>query len=106
MGVSGSLVAVPVWVPIMVALHEKLPVRDFDVPEGIRNANTCDLSHLIATRWCPKIRPEHFLKESVVDTCTLHGPGRMTARVRSEFSSTRSGPPSKQTVKKKRDLIF
>jgi penicillin-binding protein 1A len=105
-GVSGSLAAVPVWAPVMIALHEKLPVRDFGVPDGIRSENICDLSHLIATRWCPKVRPEHFLQEAVIDTCALHGPARnrVKSSLRDDFSGT-SGKKS-GAASKKRTLMF
>jgi penicillin-binding protein 1A len=100
-GVTGSLAAVPVWVPVMTALHEGMPVRDFDVPEGIKSEDLCDESHLIATRWCPKVRPEHFLKETVVDTCALHGPSRAPAKTsHDDFFRT------SVREKKKRKLMF
>jgi penicillin-binding protein 1A len=105
-GVSGSLAAVPVWVPVMIALHEKLPVRDFAVPDGIRSENICDQSHLIATQWCPKVKSEHFLREAVIDTCTLHGPARNRAKasLRDGFSGTsRKGSG---TTSKKHTLTF
>jgi penicillin-binding protein 1A len=104
-GVTGSLAAVPVWVPIMIALHQGLPVEDFGVPEGIRTENLCSTSHLIATRWCPDVKQEHFFKESVVDTCTVHGPGRMTVK---RAQRDLFGTSTKETGKtsKRRKLMF
>jgi penicillin-binding protein 1A len=104
LGVTGSIAAVPVWVPTMQALHQKLPVRDFEVPEGIRTEKLCDQSHLIATRWCPKVKPERFLKEAVVDTCALHGPGRAVQTARSDFYGT--SKTVKKSAAKKRKLTF
>ena len=105
-GVSGSIAAVPVWAPVMIALHEKLPVRDFAVPDGIRSEQLCDQSHLIATRWCPKVRPEHFLQEAVIDTCNIHGPARN--RVRASSHDDFSGTPVKRsgTASKNHKLMF
>jgi penicillin-binding protein 1A len=105
LGVTGSIAAVPVWVPVMGALHKDLPVKDFDVPEGIKTEKLCDQSHLIATHYCPKVRPEHFLKESVIDTCTLHGPGRISKAVQRDFFGTSSKPADKKAATK-RDLMF
>ncbi|MCU0609866.1 MAG: PBP1A family penicillin-binding protein, partial [Chitinispirillaceae bacterium] len=68
-GVTGSLVAVPVWVPIMVALHKNLPIKDFEMPSGIKSEKLCDESHLIANDFCPKQKYDYFLTESVIDTC-------------------------------------
>jgi penicillin-binding protein 1A len=105
-GVTGSLVAVPVWVPIMIALHRNLPVRDFEVPkEGIKHEKICDESHLIATRFCPKVREECFLAESVVDTCAIHGPGRVAKTVRKDVFGSSSKPP-KNHEKKKKNLMY
>jgi penicillin-binding protein 1A len=103
-GVTGSLAAIPVWVPVMTALHRGLPVRNFEEPEGIREEKLCSESHLIATRWCPKVKPEHFLAESVVDTCDLHGPARRKARTPGDDFF---GTPARDAGKgKKRKLMF
>jgi penicillin-binding protein 1A len=103
-GVTGSRAAVPVWVPVMTALHKGMPVRDFDVPEGIKSENLCGESHAIATRWCPKVKQERFLKESVVDTCALHGPSR--ARAQSSNDGFFRTPARKTGRDKKRKLMF
>jgi penicillin-binding protein 1A len=105
LGVTGSIAAIPVWVPVMTALHRDLPVEDFDVPEGIRTERLCDESHLIATRWCPKVREEHFLKESVIDTCTIHGQGRTAKVERKDYFGTSSKGENKSTSKRS-NLIF
>lgn len=103
-GVTGSVAAVPVWVPVMAALHEGLPVMNFDVPDGIKSENICDESHCIATRWCPKVRQEYFPEESVVDTCTLHGPGRVQAKSSRDVFFRVS--PKETDKGKKRKLMF
>jgi len=105
-GVTGSIAAVPVWVQAMVALHDKMPVRDFEVPDGIRTENLCDQSHLVATRWCPKVKPEHFLKESVVDTCAVHGPGRAVKTARQHDFFGTSQKETKRLASKKSKLMF
>ena len=105
LGVTGSIAAIPVWVPTMIALHRDLPVEDFDVPDGIRTEKLCDDSHLIATRWCPKVKEEHFFKESVIDTCTIHAQGRMAKSERKDFFGT-SSAGTKKLSSKKDNLIF
>jgi penicillin-binding protein 1A len=72
-GVTGAIAALPVWVPIMIALHRHLPEMDFAMPEGIKAEKLCDESHLIATDACPSVKTDYFLSDAVVDTCTLHG---------------------------------
>ncbi|MBN1127894.1 MAG: PBP1A family penicillin-binding protein [Chitinispirillaceae bacterium] len=94
-GVTGSIGAVPVWVTVMSALHRNLPVRYFKVPPGIKSMNLCNESHLIATKSCPKAKPDFFLKEAVIDTCTLHGKGRVADRTRID----RFGPDSRPVVR-------
>ncbi len=72
-GVTGAVAAVPVWVPVMIALHRHLPEQDFAMPEGIKAERLCDESHLIATDACPSTKTDYFLSDAVVDTCPLHG---------------------------------
>ena len=105
LGVTGALVAVPIWVPAMIALHKSLPTEDFEVPEGIRSEKICDDSHLIATRYCPKVKSEYFLAESVVDTCAMHGPGRTVRAAGKDVFGSLSKRPKKET-KTKRKLTF
>jgi penicillin-binding protein 1A len=94
-GVSGSIGAVPVWAPAMAALHRNLPVKNFTMPSGIKSERLCAESHLIATRSCPIIKPDIFLKETIVDTCTLHGRNKQPATERHDVF----GPRSKTVVK-------
>ncbi|MBN1128991.1 MAG: PBP1A family penicillin-binding protein [Chitinispirillaceae bacterium] len=71
-GVSGSIGALPIWVPIMQALHQDLPQRYFKAPKGITSVRLCTESHLIATRRCPKTRIDYVPKGTVIDTCAVH----------------------------------
>jgi penicillin-binding protein 1A len=100
-GVTGSLVAVPIWVPTMIALHKNLPVEDFEMPEGIKSEKLCTESYLIATRNCPSTKIDYFLKETVVDTCTLHGSGRKGKVIRKDLFGSASKAETKQVKKKK-----
>lgn len=104
-GVTGSLVAVPIWVPTMIALHKDLPVEDFDVPTGIKSAKLCAESFLIATRNCPKTKTDYFLKETVVDTCTIHNSGRKTNTIHKDIFGTTS-KSEKTPTKKKKNRMF
>jgi penicillin-binding protein 1A len=108
-GVSGSIGAVPVWAPAMAVLHRNLPVKGFPMPKGIKSERLCDESHLIATRSCPKVRPDIFLQETIVDTCTLHGKYKQTTIERRDVFGPRSKADIRQadsTVKKKRKTQF
>jgi penicillin-binding protein 1A len=102
-GVSGSIAAVPVWVPTMVALHKDLPVKYFGMADGIKTEKLCNESHLIATRSCPKVKPDWFFRETVVDTCTMHGPGRKVNKSRTDMFGAGAASVKNKVVKKKKN---
>jgi penicillin-binding protein 1A len=108
-GVTGSLCAVPVWVRIMQPLHKKLPIKDFDVPEGIKTAMMCKESHKVAIPACPKAESEFFFEETELDTCDIHGSSgsKKPSNMIKLFSGQQSTAPKKSTdTKKKRPLMF
>jgi penicillin-binding protein 1A len=104
-GVTGSVVAVPIWVPTMIALHRNLPVEDFEMPSGIKKETICAKSSLIATRNCPETRTDYFLEDAVIDTCTVHLPGKKGKTGRKDLSGATSKSDGKQ-VKKKKEIMF
>jgi penicillin-binding protein 1A len=103
-GVTGAVAAIPVWVPIMVALHRNLPEMDFDMPEGIKTEQLCDESHLIATDACPSSKPDFFLSDAAVDTCPLHGAGRINRSEKKDIFGT-TASEEKRKEKKKSQLF-
>ncbi len=103
-GVTGAVAALPVWVPIMIALHRYLPELDFDMPEGIKAERLCDESHLIATDACPSVKTDYFLSDAVVDTCTMHGKGRAAKVEKKDIFGT-TALDEKRKAKKKNQLF-
>jgi penicillin-binding protein 1A len=103
-GVTGAVAAVPVWVPIMIALHRHLPEMDFDMPEGIKTEQLCDESHLIATDACPHVKTDYFLSDAVVDTCSLHGTKRAAESDKKDVFGT-TVQDEKQKKQKKNQLF-
>jgi membrane carboxypeptidase/penicillin-binding protein len=103
-GVSGAIVAIPVWVPMMIAAHRGMKVVDFERPEGIKSITLCKESHLTAVRQCPKVDYEFFYDSTLVDTCDIHGPGRY----RKDSNMNIFGTPIRKEIpdKKKRPLMF
>jgi len=76
-GVTGSLYAVPLWVDAMKALHRDLPVQDFRRPEGVKGAMICTQSYGLARGACPNKAAEYFKSGTALDSCTVHGLGRV-----------------------------
>ncbi|HEX2955544.1 MAG TPA: PBP1A family penicillin-binding protein [Chitinispirillaceae bacterium] len=108
-GVTGSICAIPVWVKTMQPLHKKLPVKDFEAPEGIKAAMMCKESHKVALPSCPKAEAEFFFAETELDTCDIHDSrsGRKPSNMIKLFSGQQSTAPKKTTgTKKKRPLMF
>jgi penicillin-binding protein 1A len=105
-GVTGSIAAVPVWVPVMIALHQNLPLKNFAAPEGIKHEKLCDESHLIASRYCTKLKDECFFEETVIDTCDIHGPGKHSKPIHRESFGGAGGGEKKKEEKKKKKQIF
>ncbi len=106
-GVTGSFAAIPVWVRTMKPLHKKLPVKDFEVPEGIKAVMMCKESHNVALPSCPKAESEFFFAETELDTCDIHGGrgGRKPANMIKLFSGQQSTTTKKATNTKKK-LMF
>ena len=104
-GVSGSLTAVPIWVPTMIALHKNLRIEDFAMPPGIKSEKLCTESYLIATRNCPNTKIDYFLKDEVVDTCTLHRSGGKGKIIHKDIFGTTTKSESRQAKKKKNSLF-
>jgi penicillin-binding protein 1A len=101
-GVTGSLGAIPVWVPTMMALHRSLRIEQFSVPSGIMRLRICDTSHKLATQFCPKYVEEYFIDGFPPDTCDVHGPqrGRKQGSVLKRFGTKKADRDDKARRKK------
>ena len=59
---TGATAAGPVWAEYMKAIHQNLPVKDYDRPEsGLVTMNVCTESGLIPTQYCPDTMEEIFI---------------------------------------------
>ncbi len=71
--ITGAHTALPVWSDFMLAAHETLEVKDFQVPSGIIFKTICLESGLLATDRCPRIITDVFTEETVPkEVCDLH----------------------------------
>jgi penicillin-binding protein 1A len=71
---TGGAIAAPIWFDfIKEALEE--PPHPFPVPKGIIFCNIDPTTGCLATRWCPKIIKEAFIKNTEPTSyCTQHPP--------------------------------
>ena len=57
----------------MIAAHERLPIEDFEIPDGIEFVNICLESGQLATDRCEHIAKEVYRTENVPqETCPIH----------------------------------
>jgi penicillin-binding protein 1A len=75
-GLTGSLAAVPIYTKAMIALHKKIPVADFEKPDGVVSMKVCLASHKLACNACPQTYSEVFIADKLPEPCDLHGAGR------------------------------
>jgi penicillin-binding protein 1A len=76
-GQQGSAIALPIWAPFMKMAHDslKLPVLDFEVPQGVEQVKICNENKKIARESCPYTINEIFLSNYIPrDTCNIHLP--------------------------------
>ncbi len=70
---TGSKNALPIWVKVMKAAHDTLPLAGFEVPDGIEFVNVCLESGKLATDRCIEIGNEVFRVENIPqETCPIH----------------------------------
>jgi penicillin-binding protein 1A len=107
-GVTGSTAAIPIWVKTMLQAQKGMPVKDFEMPEGIKSEELCAESHLVATPKCPKKVSEFFYSDAVIDTCDIHGGFKSNDdSMMKMFTNQKKDPVKKPTDgKKKKQLIF
>jgi penicillin-binding protein 1A len=71
---TGARNGLPIWTPYMIAAHDSLPVREFEIPEGIVFEDVCLETCELATDNCPNVRREVFTERTVpTKRCHLHG---------------------------------
>lgn len=107
-GVTGSTAAIPIWVKTMLQAQKGMPVKDFEMPEGIKSEELCAESHLAATPKCTKRVSEFFYSDAVLDTCEIHGGFKSNDdNIMKIFTNQKKEPVRKTTDgKKKKQLIF
>jgi penicillin-binding protein 1A len=105
-GVTGSVGAIPVWVPVMTSLHRNLPVESFSKPGGVSRYDICTVSHKLATPSCPEVTQDYLIDNSLTETCDIHvGKGiRRSSDTHQLFDGRHGGETGK--TKKKKQLIF
>jgi penicillin-binding protein 1A len=103
-GLTGSLAAVPIYTKAMIALHKKIPVVDFEKPDGIVSMKVCLASHKLACNACPQTYNEFFIADKLPEPCDMHGAGRAKKSDVMQFF----GPQEKQekSVPAKKRLSF
>ncbi len=72
-GMAGGVVAAPVWRDFMLKVINKIPPASFPRPEGVITACIDPSTGLLATKNCPWMRNEHFIKGTEpAKYCTTH----------------------------------
>lgn len=74
-GQTGSKAALPIWAQFMKTLYDslKLPVEDFEKPEGVVEMEVCAETYKIAGKHCPNKEKEVFItKYAPTDSCDVH----------------------------------
>ncbi|HXV12747.1 MAG TPA: PBP1A family penicillin-binding protein [Candidatus Krumholzibacteria bacterium] len=74
-GMTGGAVSLPTWTAVMkTAYRNGRHAPAFPVPEGIESRVICELTGLLATEACPKIRREVFIAgDEPQRACDRHG---------------------------------
>jgi penicillin-binding protein 1A len=76
-GMTGGAVSLPTWTNVMKAAYRNgAHAPAFPVPDGIESRVICELTGLLATEACPKIRREVFIEGTEPQrACDRHGSG-------------------------------
>ena len=71
---TGGAVSLPTWTAVMRSAYRDHHAPAFPVPEGIESRVICELTGLLATESCPKIRREVFIAGTEPQRgCDRHG---------------------------------
>jgi penicillin-binding protein 1A len=74
---TGTAVALPVWIDVMKEALASLELEPFEVPPGIVWRQVCPDSGVLAVARCPQPYREMFLENhEPLEACPVHGEGR------------------------------
>jgi len=74
-GAEGARIALPIWTEFMKRAVEGKPIEGFRRPPGIVERIICEETGLLASKRCPKMRSEVFIKGSEPNKiCDIHTP--------------------------------
>jgi len=61
---AGAVAALPIWARFMKSAHDTLglPVEDFPMPKGVVRVKICKQTKKLATKYCPEVMEEVFIK--------------------------------------------
>jgi len=102
-GLTGATGAIPLYTKAMIALHKKLPVKNFEIPEDIISRKVCPVSFGLATPYCPQPYDEFFIYNMLPQECDLHGPNKIHDR---NIINTFGPKEKKQGTTQKQRLMF
>lgn len=94
---GGSNPAGKIWSNVMKSIHTGLPAKNFDVPTGIKSANVCKDSGLLATEKCTNTYVEEFVEGTVPTVaCDKHDTIKIcndTGKIANEYCENTSEKP-------------
>ena len=86
---------------LMIALHKKLPVEQFEKPDSVESMKVCLASHGLASSACPQTYNEFFLEGKYPDPCDLHGAGKAKNTNMMHIFGTQDKQEKKTPIKKR-----
>jgi len=73
-GMTGAVVALPIWTEFMKAAQAGLPHEPFRRPQGVVVRRICATTGALAAPKCPEVLDEVFVEGTEpVQECPLHG---------------------------------
>ena len=103
MKMTGAEAALPIWVNFMKHATQRMPVRDFTIPEGIVSSIIDPTTGYVATDACPMTESEFFIAGTEPRTlCTQHSYSYYAYRDyhRDRYRSYRDASPRKYYARK------
>lgn len=74
-GQAGSVAALPIWAVFMKNVYDELgfPIRDFEMPKGVRRIEICSETKKLPTEYCPTTSEIFNIRYAPKSRCTVHG---------------------------------
>ncbi len=74
-GQAGSVAALPIWAVFMKNIYDELglPVRDFEMPKGVRRFEICSETKKLPTEYCPTTSEIFNIRYAPKSRCAVHG---------------------------------